>query len=217
MENRRNGYVMDALSWWKDKFDKALRLTPRKKPEASPYATFYERLMASGIDIVVLFLFLGRPFRMLSDAIYSKLPPDQVAMLSRSQKMGELFQNAAESGFLSLWVVNFVIQIMLIGTLLVGFQMWLKTTPGKWIMGLKITTRDLQSSPASWRFILRFFAYAVSCLPLMLGVVWLSLDPERRAWHDRIAGTRVITMRPQGWYWAQIKRGFFWVKAKISA
>jgi len=32
----------------------------------------------------------------------------------------------------------------------------------------------------------------VSVLPLGLGVVWMFLDTDRRAWHDRLAGTRVL-------------------------
>lgn len=36
---------------------------------------------------------------------------------------------------------------------------------------------------------------ALSCLLSMalgLGFIWIALDPERQAWHDKIAGTIVV-------------------------
>jgi uncharacterized RDD family membrane protein YckC len=40
--------------------------------------------------------------------------------------------------------------------------------------------------------VVRALGYLVSVLPLGLGVVWMFLDTDRRAWHDRLAGTRVL-------------------------
>ena len=37
----------------------------------------------------------------------------------------------------------------------------------------------------------------VSLLPLGLGFLWILLDPGRRAWHDRLSGTRVVVL-PKG-------------------
>ena len=33
-----------------------------------------------------------------------------------------------------------------------------------------------------------------SLLPLGLGYVWILIDPQRRAWHDRLSGTRVVVL-----------------------
>jgi uncharacterized RDD family membrane protein YckC len=38
------------------------------------------------------------------------------------------------------------------------------------------------------------FSFAV----LGLGCLWILRDPERQAWHDRIAGTYVVEV-PRGW------------------
>ena len=40
--------------------------------------------------------------------------------------------------------------------------------------------------------LVRGLGYLVSVLPLGLGVVWMFLDTEHRALHDRLAGTRVL-------------------------
>lgn len=42
---------------------------------------------------------------------------------------------------------------------------------------------------------LRFAAALVSLLALGLGFFWCVIDPQRRAWHDLVAGTRVIGPR----------------------
>lgn len=203
-----------AVKWWKEKFDAALKPRPLKKREASIYATFNERLMAASIDVTVIFLLLNRPAQMLSTKLYNLLDAESQALLSTSQGVGQLLQNAYETGFITLYLLNSAIQIFLIGVLLVTFQSLVHTTPGKWIMGLKITTSDNETFPSLWRLIIRYVGYIFSCLPFLLGFIWMNFDPKSRAWHDRLAGTRVITMRPQGWYWAQFKRLFASMKDK---
>jgi uncharacterized RDD family membrane protein YckC len=47
----------------------------------------------------------------------------------------------------------------------------------------------------TWGDSLRRLGWAlVSLLPLGLGFAWLLVDPERRAWHDRLSGTRVVVL-----------------------
>jgi len=44
-----------------------------------------------------------------------------------------------------------------------------------------------------WGDTLRRLAAAVlSWLPLGLGWLWILVDPEHRAWHDRLSGTRMV-------------------------
>lgn len=51
--------------------------------------------------------------------------------------------------------------------------------------------------PIGWRLAARRFALAtVSLAPLGLGLLWLLVDPRRRALHDRWTGTRMVMVRP---------------------
>jgi uncharacterized RDD family membrane protein YckC len=68
---------------------------------------------------------------------------------------------------------------------LVGF------TPGKVLLGLKVVRMD-GTKISLFRAILRFFAYWVSAIPFFLGFFWILWDPQRRGWHDKIAGTQVL-------------------------
>ena len=42
------------------------------------------------------------------------------------------------------------------------------------------------------RSLLRTLAYLVSLIPLFAGFLWVAVDPQRRAWHDHIAGSQVV-------------------------
>jgi uncharacterized RDD family membrane protein YckC len=51
----------------------------------------------------------------------------------------------------------------------------------------------------SWRqALLRFAAGVVALLPLGLGLWWGFCDRDRRGWHDRLTGTRVVRLPPRG-------------------
>jgi uncharacterized RDD family membrane protein YckC len=40
----------------------------------------------------------------------------------------------------------------------------------------------------------RLAAAVLSWLPFGLGYLWILIDPQRRAWHDRLSGTRILVM-----------------------
>ena len=54
---------------------------------------------------------------------------------------------------------------------------------------------DDYGSPISWqRAARRCLAALLSLAPLGLGYLWILIDPQRRAWHDRLSGTRVVVL-----------------------
>ena len=64
-------------------------------------------------------------------------------------------------------------------------------TFGKMVFGVVVVDRaGLPVTPST--ALVRALAYLVSVLPLGVGVVWMFLDSDRRALHDRLAGTRVL-------------------------
>ena len=64
-------------------------------------------------------------------------------------------------------------------------------TVGKLVMGLRVTRSD--GSPLTYRRSLaRYGACYLSLIPLGLGVLAILLSPQKRAWQDLIADTRVL-------------------------
>lgn len=57
----------------------------------------------------------------------------------------------------------------------------------------RIRIVDELGEKISWRAaVLRYFAAILSWAMLGLGYWWILIDPEKRAWHDRLSGTRLI-------------------------
>lgn len=65
-------------------------------------------------------------------------------------------------------------------------------TWGKKALRIKVT--DADGGPPGWgRAVLReTVGRMISGLVFCLGYLWMLWDPERRCWHDMIAGTRVV-------------------------
>jgi uncharacterized RDD family membrane protein YckC len=58
-------------------------------------------------------------------------------------------------------------------------------------MGLRVVGDD-GSRLSVIRSLLRVFGYVVSLVPLGAGFAWVVISSDRRAWHDHIAGSRVV-------------------------
>ena len=74
---------------------------------------------------------------------------------------------------------------------------WLRgQTPGKWLLGLRVVALG-GGRVGIGRSAVRFAGYLLSALPFYLGFLWV-LGPERRGFHDRLAGTEVVYARRPG-------------------
>ena len=64
-------------------------------------------------------------------------------------------------------------------------------TLGMRAWGLRVVGAD--GRPIGWRAALaRFAAGVLAALPAGLGLWWAAFDRDRRAWHDRLSGTRLV-------------------------
>lgn len=65
------------------------------------------------------------------------------------------------------------------------------STIGGIIFGLKVVRLD--GKPSDWAtMIVRALACFFSLIVVGLGFFWIAFDPEKQAWHDKIAGTAVV-------------------------
>jgi uncharacterized RDD family membrane protein YckC len=121
---------------------------------ALPRATFWMRMGALAIDVVMIGILVG--------------------MLNQD---GDLF-------------------LLLLATY--GALMWKfkGTTIGGVVLGLKVVRRD--GRPIDWATtIVRALSCFLSLFVVGLGFIWIIFDDEKQGWHDKIAGTVVVTM-PKG-------------------
>jgi uncharacterized RDD family membrane protein YckC len=65
-------------------------------------------------------------------------------------------------------------------------------TIGKKAMKLKVVKADGGAILQPGEAVLRYIGTIISGIPFALGYLWVIWDPKHEAWHDKIAGTKVI-------------------------
>lgn len=112
-------------------------------------------------------------------------------------RMGALAIDAVMVAIL-VGMINSGGELWLLALATYGAVMWkLKgTTIGGIVFGLRVVRRD--GRPIDWATaIVRALACFLSLVVAGLGFIWIAIDDEKQAWHDKIAGTVVVTM-PKG-------------------
>jgi len=126
--------------------------------------------------------------------------PTATATLPRAGfwlRMAALLLDAVLVGFV-LTVLHNTLRIELLVLAAYGAVMWKvkETTIGGVICNLKVVRVD--GRPIDWgTAVVRAFGCILSLAVLGLGFLWIVFDPERQAWHDKIAGTIVVRV-PHG-------------------
>ncbi|HAH07559.1 MAG TPA: hypothetical protein DCM05_13745 [Elusimicrobia bacterium] len=77
----------------------------------------------------------------------------------------------------------------------VGMWAWKGTTLGGMAMGIRGVRVDGRPMDVPVALV-RHLASWLSALPMFLGFFWAGWDPEKRSWHDKIAGT-VVVLEPR--------------------
>jgi uncharacterized RDD family membrane protein YckC len=78
----------------------------------------------------------------------------------------------------------------LVGIYLFLFMLSASQTPGMKYRGLTVVT--VEGAPLDpRRACLRGLGYFISILPLLLGFLWMLIDPEHLTWADKVSGTYV--------------------------
>lgn len=189
-----------------------IALKPAREPDDGPrYADLYERGASAAIDLTLMFFLLHDLFSYLTAYFIGLANNDELIAAREAGNNMEGMTHLFMSGLPQFWAINFVLQLGIMGLLVLGCQFTWRTTPGKYLLGLSIRRAGTFEQPAYWRYVLRFLAY----IPGGLSFFWISFNKQHRGIHDYIAGTVVIHTRPHGWYWGQVKRGFFWLKDRL--
>ena len=91
-------------------------------------------------------------------------------------------------------LVNYILPAIVV----IIFWVYKSATPGKIIMGLSIVDSMTGAKPSNAQFIGRYISYYVSCIPLLLGIIWVGIDKRNQGWHDKLAKTLVLKRTTDG-------------------
>jgi uncharacterized RDD family membrane protein YckC len=143
-------------------------------PEASAagpveYVGFWKRFVAAVIDSFILVV-VCVPLLL---AIY-----------------GRTYFDPTRQGTAGFW--DFLINVVLPAAAAIAFWRYRGATPGKMAISARVVDAKTHGAPSTGALVVRYFAYLVSMLPLMLGFAWIGIDRRKQGFHDKIAGTVVI-------------------------
>ena len=158
-------------------------------PEVS-YAGFWWRFLANLLDTLIMSVV---QFGLLFLLFPGALDVEVAAQNEPGTGIGPLGELDTGSGAL---VTGVNLLVILLGVAYVlGFWITKQATPGKLAIGARIVDARTGGKPSVGQFILRYFGYFLSSLPLGLGFLWVAFDRRKQGWHDKIAGTVVVRGR----------------------
>lgn len=101
-----------------------------------------------------------------------------------------LVRDSLFHGFADI-LINYILPAIAV----ILFWRYKSATPGKMVIGAIIVDAKTFGRPSTTQLIIRYLAYFISMLPLMLGFIWVAFDRRKQGWHDKLAGTVVIQKR----------------------
>ena len=137
-----------------------------------PYVGFWNRTAAALIDSGLI-LVITLPLRQL----FSGAEP-----------------GGSRVGLPSVW--DLLVSYVLPAVAILVFWKYRSATPGKLFMSAEIVDALSGGKPSTRQLVLRYLGYYVSTVPLLLGLVWVAGDSRKQGWHDKLAGTVVVSTVP---------------------
>lgn len=92
--------------------------------------------------------------------------------------------------FLGFWDVFLNLFFPIFATIV--FWYYRSGTPGKMLFKLSIVDDQTGGKPTMKQFLVRYFSYIISILPVFLGFFWIAFDSRKQGFHDKIAYTVVL-------------------------
>ncbi|HAI68321.1 MAG TPA: RDD family protein [Gammaproteobacteria bacterium] len=139
-----------------------------EQPELK-YVGFWARTLATLIDTVILLLITLPPLIGIYGMVY------------------------LESDALVQGPAHFLISYVFPAITIIMFWKYKQATPGKMAISAIIVDANTGEKPSIKQLLGRYFAYIISMLPLGLGCIWVAFDKRKQGWHDKLAGTVVIS------------------------
>lgn len=142
---------------------------PATMGDVMKYTGFWPRVGASLIDTVIM-LVLTYPILI---SIYG---------------WGYLDDDNLVAGFADL-LLSWVFPLVAI----IAFWVYRQATPGKMAIQARIVDAKTGQKPTLQQYIVRYIGYFLASIPLGLGIFWVAWDKKKQGWHDKLAGTVVIS------------------------
>lgn len=218
LEDKVASYGEKVLSWTSPD-----RWLPKRKvpdPHEIIYGTLNDRVFANAVDTGIIIMLFFKVFYWISqfvDDTGSNQLMNNAILQGASQD--QLTRIATDTDFFGNLFQSYALQLSFIGMIVVALWHYSATSPGKWLMRLRVVNEadgiPIKAGQAVLRYV-SYFASPMLGLTIMLfllpiigagigtlvgfvialaGFFWVGWDDKKQGWHDKIAGTAVIKVK----------------------
>ncbi len=152
------------------------------------YASFWERLVASLLDTLILAVPIGILVYFLSDGQWMDFEQFQNAIQMAQYGNVKALESMPQTDM--TWELLFEALMMLV--IIIFWRRWAGATPGKKMLGIEVVNFTDNTPLTNKQIIIRYIGYLISTLPFLLGFFMVLFRQDKRALHDLLAGTAVI-------------------------
>lgn len=89
------------------------------------------------------------------------------------------------------FILSFVFHMVAV----IIYWFYRQATPGEIAVSAKVSDEKTGKKPSLQQFITRYIGYIHAVLPLGLGIFWVAWDNKKQGWHDKLAGTVIISLK----------------------
>ncbi|WP_341817886.1 MULTISPECIES: RDD family protein [unclassified Wolbachia] len=162
------------------------------------YVTGLRRYISVLLDLIIIALFLqfcSQAFNQLFTNSEDSKILSQIDAKSPMQAPLSAEEKTTQSRLIKLLILNQIVQFIMLFCYVI--YMWVKfaTTPGKLLFGLRVVDAQTFEKMTLKQATKRFFSFILSVAPLFLGFLWSNFNKRCQTWHDKIAGTVVVTSK----------------------
>ncbi|MFQ3191254.1 MAG: putative RDD family membrane protein YckC [Paraglaciecola sp.] len=90
---------------------------------------------------------------------------------------------------------DFILSFVFPMVAVIAYWVYRQATPGKIAISAKIVDAKTGEKPTLQQYITRYVGYILAMIPFGLGFLWVAWDKKKQGWHDKLAGTVVISSK----------------------
>lgn len=171
--------------------------------------TLTSRLFAAIIDCTIVIIILYPIQNFILGLVYEVPPTTELSkILNSSAQETKLFsqfitnlqhnqklrQFIAQGKFKIVITIQ-VLQLIVLASYVLFFWTKYQATPGKMLISAKIVDAKTNKKPTIMQCVTRLFSYTISIIPLFIGFLIVPFNKQRKAFHDLIANTKVVSTK----------------------
>ncbi len=170
----------------------------KKDENGMCYVPGLRRYISVLLDLIFIVLFLQFCSQALNQLFMNSEGSrilSQIAAKSQMQVPLSIEEKAMQSRFVKLMILNQIVQFIMLFCYVIYMWVRFAATPGKLLFGLRVVDAQTFGKMTLRQATKRFFSLILSVAPLFLGFLWSNFNKRCQTWHDKIAGTVVVTSK----------------------